>query len=126
MIERIKDFFFKNFTYKAIALFISLFLWLYVNLGTYVPVTLYKEIKVKHKLDNYTYIVEPQYARITVLSVNRFIGSKRIKDVKAYVDGKYLHKGINKALVDIESPLPFFIKPYLSDPEYVKVIVKEK
>jgi YbbR domain-containing protein len=122
----LKDIFTKDWQLKLLAFFISVGLWLYVNYGNYVPIEVYKTVHVKHKSQDYVYIVEPKNVILSVMVVDRVLNSKTLRDTKAYIDARTLKNGMNIAKVNIEAPILFLVKQNLSKPTYVRVFVKKK
>ncbi len=121
-----KELFFKDWQLKLLALFISVGLWVYVNFGNYVPIEIYKTVHIKHKSEEYIYVVEPKGVAINILVVDRVLSPKTLRETKAYIDARTLKDGINIAKVNIDTPIPFLIKQNISKPTYVRVFVKKK
>ncbi len=121
-----KELILKDWQLKLLALFISIGLWVYVNFGNYVPIEIYKTVHIKHRSQDYAYIVEPKDVVLNILVVDRVLNPKILRQTKAYIDARTLKTGINIAKVNVEAPMPFLIKQNLSKPTYVKVFVKKK
>ncbi|GAB6078191.1 hypothetical protein [Hydrogenobaculum acidophilum] len=121
-----KELVLKDWQLKLLALIISIGLWVYVNFGNYVPIEIYKTVHIKHKSQDYAYIVEPKNVVLNILVVDRVLNPKILRQTKAYIDARTLKTGINIAKVNVEAPMPFLIKQNLSKPTYVKVFVKKK
>ncbi len=105
--------------YLFLSFILGVFLWIAVNFGERLPLTVIRFVEVEGD-----YRVEPELVEITLLVSRKLIESKLLKDVRAYVEEEDIRKGKKIVKVRIYTPIPILIEPTAVNPPYVKIKIE--
>ncbi len=119
----LKSILIKDWQYKLFALLMGLSLWVVLNIGQRVPMSVERSIEVINQSEGYEYRLERKKVKIRLEVMERLVSEEMVDRVKAYVDVRGLKEGEYVLNVEIGDLPKFLISVDKVEPEYVKVRV---
>ncbi len=101
----------------------GLSLWVVLNIGQRVPMSVERSIEVINQSEGYEYRLERKKVKIRLEVMERLVSEEMVDRVKAYVDVRGLKEGEYVLNVEIGDLPKFLISVDKVEPEYVKVRV---
>jgi YbbR domain-containing protein len=122
-LKGLKSILIKDWQYKLFALLMGLSLWVVLNIGQRVPMSVERSIEVINQSEGYEYRLERKKVKIRLEVMERLVSEEMVDRVKAYVDVRGLKEGEYVLNVEIGDLPKFLISVDKVEPEYVKVRV---